>query len=60
MAATKKATGGPKKKVSAYNSYMKGALAKVKKENPNITHKEAFTKAAKQWKTSPENPKREK
>lgn len=45
---------------SAYNVYMKSALTRVKKENANLSHKEAFTLAAKQWKTHPSNPKREK
>jgi hypothetical protein len=29
----------------------------VKKENPALSHREAFKKAAKEWNISPENPK---
>jgi len=34
---------------SAYNLFMKSELAKVKKANPKMDHKEAFTTAAKNW-----------
>lgn len=34
---------------SAYNLFMKSELAKIKKANPKMEHKEAFTKAAKNW-----------
>jgi hypothetical protein len=34
---------------SAYNLFMKSELAKVKKANPKMDHKEAFTQAAKNW-----------
>ena len=43
----------PKEKVkrapSAYNLFMKSELAKVKKANPKLDHKEAFTMAAGNW-----------
>jgi hypothetical protein len=42
---------------SAYNKYMKDEIAKVKKANPELTHKEAFKVAANNWKTAKENPK---
>ena len=45
---------------SAYNIFMKTELAKVKKETPTINHKEAFVKAAGNWKNSPQNPKNKK
>ncbi|KAI3655170.1 hypothetical protein MP638_003353, partial [Amoeboaphelidium occidentale] len=51
-----KKEGGPKKP-SAYNLFMKDELARVKKDHPNLDHKEAFKKAAGNWKTSPHNPK---
>ncbi|KDN46992.1 hypothetical protein K437DRAFT_256012 [Tilletiaria anomala UBC 951] len=47
------------KKQSAYNKYMKDALADIKKKNPQLDHKEAFKEAAKQWKHHPSNPKRQ-
>ncbi|KAJ2445480.1 hypothetical protein GGF42_005988 [Coemansia sp. RSA 2424] len=53
-AAPKKAAGG--KKLSAYNVFMKTELAKVKSDSPGMNHKDAFKKAASNWKTAPENP----
>merc|ERR1711981_402793 len=38
-----------KRAPSAYNLFMKSELAKVKKANPKMDHKEAFTAAAKSW-----------
>ena len=45
---------------SAYNLFMKSELAKVKKANPKLDHKEAFTKAAANWSSSKDNPKNKK
>ncbi|KAJ3055546.1 hypothetical protein HK097_010154 [Rhizophlyctis rosea] len=56
-APAKKTTGGATKRgTSAYNVFMKNELPKVKAANPGIAHKEAFKKAAGNWKNSPENP----
>jgi hypothetical protein len=49
-----------KRPPSAYNAFMKTELAKVKKEHPGLDHKAAFTKAAGNWKNSPQNPKNKK
>lgn len=38
-----------KRAPSAYNLFMKSELAKVKKANPKLDHKEAFTTAAGNW-----------
>ncbi|CAO3665553.1 hypothetical protein CU097_014520 [Rhizopus azygosporus] len=46
--------------MSPYNNFMKTELAKVKKENPDIAHKDAFKKAAENWKNAKENPKNKK
>ncbi|KAL1924108.1 uncharacterized protein VTP21DRAFT_7143 [Calcarisporiella thermophila] len=56
--AKKSSTEG--KKLSPYNKFMKAEVAKVKAENPDLNHKEAFKKAASRWKDSPENPKNKK
>ncbi|ORZ06872.1 hypothetical protein BCR42DRAFT_426618 [Absidia repens] len=48
------------KRPSPYNMYMKAELGKVKKDNPGMTHKEAFKKVAESWATAPENPKNKK
>jgi hypothetical protein len=37
------------KKPSPYNLFMKEELAKIKKANPKMEHKEAFKKAAATW-----------
>ena len=38
------------RKLSAYNRFMKTEIPKVKKANPKISHKEAFKKAASNYK----------
>ncbi|KAJ3030717.1 hypothetical protein HDV00_008736 [Rhizophlyctis rosea] len=55
-APAKKAVGSTKRGTSAYNVFMKNELPKVKAANPGIAHKEAFKKAASNWKNSPDNP----
>ncbi|KAF8947549.1 hypothetical protein BGZ47_008694 [Haplosporangium gracile] len=47
-----------KKKMSAYNTFMKEELPKYKTKNPGVDHKEAFKHVASLWKDSPLNPKR--
>ncbi|KXS10140.1 hypothetical protein M427DRAFT_37789 [Gonapodya prolifera JEL478] len=41
---------------SLYNKFMKEELTRLKKDNPGMSHKEAFKVAAANWKTSPTNP----
>ncbi|KAF9437681.1 hypothetical protein BGZ76_011593 [Entomortierella beljakovae] len=48
----------PKKKMSAYNTFMKEELPKYKAKHANVEHKEAFKQVAILWKNSPLNPKR--
>ncbi|RGB31741.1 hypothetical protein C1646_708254 [Rhizophagus diaphanus] len=48
------------KKLSPYNKFMKTEIVKVKAENPNIQHKDAFKMVAQRWKDSAENPKNQK
>jgi hypothetical protein len=67
MAKTKTATAAKaattpkaKKAPSAYNTFMKSEIAKVKKAQPSLDHKEAFKVAAANWKTSKENPANKK
>jgi hypothetical protein len=61
-ATTAKAAAAPKAKKapSAYNTFMKTEIAKVKKAQPSLDHKEAFKVAAANWKTSKENPANKK
>jgi len=49
--------GGAKKKLSAYNQFMQTEMERLKESHSNITHKERFSKATSNWKTSKENPK---
>lgn len=46
------------KKPSVFNEFMKVTISKIKKEDPEIKHTEAFKQAAAQWKTSDQNPKK--
>ncbi|KAI8645533.1 hypothetical protein BD408DRAFT_65612 [Parasitella parasitica] len=45
------------RKASAYNVFIKSEIAKVKKEYPEMSHKDVFKKAASNWSHSPSNPK---
>lgn len=49
-----------KRAPSVYNLYMKTELARIKKANPTMDHKAAFTAAASGWAKSKENPKNKK
>jgi hypothetical protein len=52
-----KAVTKVKRAPSLYNLFMKTELAKVKKADPTLDHKAAFTKAAGNWGSSSQNPK---
>ncbi|KIY46296.1 hypothetical protein FISHEDRAFT_75732 [Fistulina hepatica ATCC 64428] len=41
-----------KKKLSAFNKFMKSELARLKEERPDITHQERFKLATSNWKTA--------
>ena len=45
----KRKTSTKKSKLSPYNIFMKTEIKKVKKENPKLTHQQAFKKAAGNW-----------
>ncbi|KAK3825968.1 MAG: hypothetical protein J3Q66DRAFT_385049 [Benniella sp.] len=47
-----------KKKMSAYNTFMKEELPKYKAKHPDVEHKEAFKQVAILWKNSSLNPKK--
>ncbi|KAG0246090.1 hypothetical protein B0O80DRAFT_496787 [Mortierella sp. GBAus27b] len=57
-APSKKPAESSKKKMSAYNTFMKDELPKYKAKHPGIEHKEAFKQVAIMWKNSSLNPKR--
>ena len=48
----------PAPKMSAYQAYVKEALARVKALNPSLGHDAAFRMVAAGWKQHPTNPKR--
>ena len=47
----KKKTVKRKKAPSKFNIFMKEEMAKIKKENPTILHKDCFKMAANNWKS---------
>jgi len=51
-----KDANAPPRALSAYNVFMKGEVAKVKTEHPELAHREAFKMAAERWQASPMNP----
>ena len=55
-AAAAGSSGEPPRTLSAYNVFMKGEVAKVKGEHPELPHREAFKLAAERWQASPMNP----
>lgn len=46
----------PPRALSAYNVFMKSEVQRVKTENPQLPHREAFKMAAERWQASPMNP----
>lgn len=47
-----------KREPSAYNIFMKSEIQRIKQAEPGLDHKQAFSRAAFAWRTSPDNPKR--
>lgn len=52
---TKKKKDGVKRKPTAYNTYVKQQMEKIKKENPDIEPKNLMKEAAKNWKNEKES-----
>ncbi|KAJ3789978.1 hypothetical protein GGU10DRAFT_371653 [Lentinula aff. detonsa] len=50
--------GGGKKKLTAFNKFMQTEMARLKEEEPDITHQERFKVATANWKHSSQNPNR--
>ncbi|PFH52294.1 hypothetical protein AMATHDRAFT_140446, partial [Amanita thiersii Skay4041] len=50
------ATG--RRKLSPFNKFMQTEMARLKADQPDMTHKERFKLATENWKTAKENPKR--
>ncbi|RDB29321.1 hypothetical protein Hypma_016008 [Hypsizygus marmoreus] len=47
---------GGKKKLTPFNKFMQTEMARLKEDEPDITHKERFKLATSNWKTAKENP----
>ncbi|KAG5652574.1 hypothetical protein H0H81_004534 [Sphagnurus paluster] len=52
---TKSGAGG-KKKLTAFNKFMQSEMARLKEDEPDISHQERFKMATSNWKTAKENP----
>ncbi|KAJ1945378.1 hypothetical protein EC988_005767, partial [Linderina pennispora] len=44
-------------KVTPYRIFFDQELKRLKEENPNLSHRDAFKQAGLNWRTSPQNPK---
>ncbi|KAH6916680.1 hypothetical protein BKA70DRAFT_1250262 [Coprinopsis sp. MPI-PUGE-AT-0042] len=55
-----KSGGGGKKKLTAFNLFMKTEMARLKEDEPELSHKERFKLATENWKDSDKNPKKAK
>ena len=54
----RKGGGGPEpRELTGYNKFMQQQLEAIKKNNPGLSHRDAFKQASALWATSPENPK---
>ncbi|KAG7099790.1 hypothetical protein E1B28_001602 [Marasmius oreades] len=51
--------GLKKKKLTPFNKFIKQELTRLKEAEPDISHQERFKLATANWKTAPENPRRE-
>jgi len=49
---------GGKKKLTAFNKFMQTEMARLKEDEPDISHQERFKLATANWKTAKENPKK--
>ncbi|EDR15851.1 uncharacterized protein LACBIDRAFT_301226 [Laccaria bicolor S238N-H82] len=55
--ARKAKSGGGKKKLTAFNKFMQSEMARLKDDEPDISHQERFKLATSNWKKAKENPK---
>ncbi|KIM70073.1 hypothetical protein SCLCIDRAFT_19032 [Scleroderma citrinum Foug A] len=53
----KSSGGGGRKKLSAFNKFMQTEMARLKEEEPAISHQERFKLATANWKNARENPR---
>ena len=57
-AKSRGATGG-KKRLTPFNKFMKTEMARLKDDEPTISHQERFKMATQNWRTAAANPKAE-
>ncbi|KAG2076765.1 hypothetical protein BDR04DRAFT_623021 [Suillus decipiens] len=50
-------SGAGRKKLSAFNKFMQTEMARLKAEEPDMSHQDRFKLATANWKTAKENPK---
>jgi len=48
--------GGGKKKLTAFNKFMQTELARLKEDEPDVSHQDRFKLATSNWKHSAQNP----
>ncbi|KAG1774001.1 hypothetical protein EV702DRAFT_1200730 [Suillus placidus] len=53
---TKSGFGG-RKKLSAFNKFMQTEMARLKEDEPDMSHQDRFKLATSNWKTAKENPR---
>ncbi|KAF5384922.1 hypothetical protein D9615_001127 [Tricholomella constricta] len=51
-----KSGSGGRKKLTAFNKFMQTEMARLKEDEPDISHQERFKLATSNWKTAKENP----
>ncbi|KAI0257252.1 hypothetical protein BJV78DRAFT_1116236, partial [Lactifluus subvellereus] len=49
--------GGGRKKLTVYNKFMQTEMARLKEEEPEMSHQDRFKLATANWKASRDNPK---
>ncbi|KAF8240749.1 hypothetical protein L208DRAFT_1383670 [Tricholoma matsutake] len=54
---TKSSGSAGRKKLTAFNKFMRTEMVRLKEDEPDISHQERFKMATSNWKTAKENPK---
>jgi len=54
---TRSSGGGGRKKLTAYNKFMQTEMARLKEDEPEMSHQARFKLATSNWKASSQNPK---
>ncbi|KAI0308102.1 hypothetical protein B0F90DRAFT_1680174 [Multifurca ochricompacta] len=54
---SRSSSGVGRKKLTAYNKFMQTEMARLKENEPDMSHQDRFKLATANWKSSRENPK---